>query len=145
MPENKINVYEKMLQEDMYYKGNVILSYTVKFPYFIAASYQDTLNKINAYYRTRATMYVKSDVMELYRLAMVEYEYAVSNNFPVRPFDVITVFEVTYNRNCALSLYFDRYEYTGGAHGITIRSSDTWNIAKSSPVRIASLFPFVDE
>mgnify|MGYP000904169306 CR=1 FL=1 len=145
LPENKINVYEKMLQEDMYYKGHLILSYTVKFPYFTGKSHHLTLNKINAYYRTRANMYVKSEVLELYRLAMVEYEYAVANNYPVRPFDVITVYEVTYNRNCVLSLYFDRYEYTGGAHGITIRSSDTWNIAKSSPVRIASLFPFVDE
>ena len=50
-----------------------------------------------------------------------------------------------YNRNCVLSLYFDRYEYTGGAHGLTIRSSDTWNVASSSPIRLASLFPFVDE
>lgn len=142
---NKIKVDEYVLQQDMYYKGHVILSYAVHFPRFTAERYQLTLDKINDYYRTRAYMYVQSEIMELYKLATVEYEYAVANDFPVRPFDVVTVFEVTYNRDCVLSLYFDRYEYTGGAHGSTVRTSDTWNIACSSPVRMASLFPYADD
>ena len=140
LPGRRVIVYDKALQQDMYYKGVVILSYTVRYPYFVLDKYQDTLDKINHYYKTKAYMYVKSNIMKLYQTAMVEYEYSKANNIPVRPFDVVTVYDFSYNRDCVLSLYFDSYEYTGGAHGITIRSSDTWNIARSSLIEISDLF-----
>lgn len=145
MHNNQVTVYDKVLQQDMYYKGIVILSYTVRYPYFTSNRYQITLDKLNSYYKTRAYMYVKKDIMKLYQMAMVEYEYAVSNDFPVRPFDVVTVYDVTYNKDCVLSLYFDSYEYTGGAHGMTTRVSDTWNIVGSSPIRIEDLFLNTDD
>ena len=140
MPRKRVIVYDKVLQQDMYYKGVVILSYTVRYPYFALDKYQITLDKLNHYYKTEAYMYVKTNIAKLYQAAMVEYEYAVANNFPVRPFDVVSVYEITYNSDCVLSLYFDRYEYTGGAHGITIRTSDSWNIACSSLIKISDLF-----
>lgn len=144
MPENRVIVYDKVLQQDMYYKGVVILSYTVRYPYFTSDRYQIALDKLNHYYKTIAYMYVKSDIRKLSQTAMVEYEYAMANNFPVRPFDAVTVYDVTYNRNCALSLYFDRYEYRGGAHGMTSRTSDSWNIANSIPIRLNDLFLLPD-
>ncbi|NLO08670.1 MAG: DUF3298 and DUF4163 domain-containing protein [Clostridiales bacterium] len=145
MPENRVIVYDMVLQQDMYYKGVVILSYTVRYPFFSSDSYQTTLDKINHYYKTEAYMYVKTNIRKLFQTAMVEYEYAMANNFPVRPFDVVTVYDVTYNKNCVLSLYFDRYEYTGGAHGMTSRTSDTWNIANSCQVRLSDLFLIPDD
>lgn len=145
LPGNRVIVYDKILQQDMYYKGIVILTYTVRYPFFTSDRYQITLDKLNSYYQTRAYMYVKSDIMKLYQMAMVEYEYAIANDFPVRTFDAVTVYEITYNRDCVLSLYFERYEYTGGAHGMTIRTSDSWNIACSSPIRIKDLFLMADD
>ncbi|NLP16283.1 MAG: DUF3298 and DUF4163 domain-containing protein [Clostridiales bacterium] len=145
MSDNRITVYDMVLQQDMYYKGVVILSYTVRYPLFISYRHQITLDKLNQYYKTEAYMYVKSNIMKLYKTAMVEYEYAIKNNFPVRTFDAIKVFEVTYNKDCVLSLYFDRYEYTGGAHGITTRTSDSWNIATGNPIRIYELFKMTED
>lgn len=138
-------VKEKMLQEDRIYKEHVILSYTIKYPYFISDRFNLILNKLNIYYRTKALMYEKTNIANLYQMAMVEYEYAVANNFPIRPFEAYTTFTVTFNRNCAISLYFDQYEYTGGAHGITIRSSDTWHLQKSKKIELKELFPFHDD
>jgi hypothetical protein len=48
---------------------------------------------------------------------------------------------ITYNQNCFLSLYFDQYEYAGGAHGLTVRYSDTWNLPKSKRMELAEFFP----
>jgi hypothetical protein len=79
--------------------------------------------------------------MNLYQMAMVEYEYSVANNFPVRQFEDYVDFTVTYNENCVLSLYFDQYEYTGGAHGLTVRYSDTWNLQKSKRMDLNEIFP----
>jgi len=74
-------------------------------------------------------------------MAMVEYEYSMANNFPIRLFEAYVDFFVTYNQNCAISLYFDQYEYAGGAHGLTLRYSDTWNLQKSKRIDLNELFP----
>ncbi|MPN50228.1 hypothetical protein SDC9_197854 [bioreactor metagenome] len=47
---------------------------------------------------------------------------------PVRAYEARQVYQVTDLRACVLSLYFDRYLYTGGAHGSTVRTSQTWNL-----------------
>lgn len=145
MPRHQVIVYDMVLQQDMFYKGSAILSYTVRYPYFSSDKYQNALDRINHYYRTWASTYVNTYINKLFQSAMVDYEYAVANNFPVRPYEVVTIYDVTYNRDCVLSLYFDRYEYTGGAHGMTLRSSDSWNIASSSPIRLNDLFLIPDD
>ena len=137
----KINVKEKIIQKDMYYKNNIIMSYTIKYPHFISDKFQPLLNKLNNYYKTKALMYEKSNVMNMYQMAMVEYEYSIANDYPIRQFEANVNFAVTYNQNCALSLYFDQYEYAGGAHGLTIRSSDTWDLLKSKRMDLSELFP----
>ena len=54
----------------------------------------------------------------------------MANDFPFRKFEYYMDFLVTYNDNCTISLYYDTYTYTGGAHGITIRHSDTWDLQR---------------
>lgn len=136
----RILVKEKILQQQMFYKNQVIMTYTIKYPYFIATVFQTLLNKLNSFYKTKAIMYERSNIMNLYQMAMVEYEYSKTNNFPIRQFEALVDYKVTYNENCTLSLYFDQYEYTGGAHGLTIRYSDTWDLLKSRRMDINELF-----
>ncbi len=137
----RVLVREKQLQQDMYYKNTNIMRYTIKYPQFISDTYQNMLNKLNSLYRTKAVMYERSNVMNLYQMAMVEYEYSVANDFPIRQFEAYVDFTVTYNQNCLLSLYFDQYEYAGGAHGLTYRYSDTWDLSKSKRMDLVDFFP----
>lgn len=137
----QVIVKGKEIQQDMYYKDHSIMKYTIKYPQFISAGFQTMLNKLNSFYRTRALMYERSNVMNLYQMAMVEYEYSVANNYPIRQFEAFVDFFVTYNQDCTLSLYFDQYEYAGGAHGLTIRYSDTWSLNKSKKIELNELFP----
>lgn len=141
MPVYQVIVREKVIQQDMYYKDQIILKYTIKYPQFYSMHFQGFLDKLNSFYRTRAVMYERSNIMNLYQMAMVEYEYSIANNFPVRQFEAYVDFEVTYNANCALSLYFDQYEYAGGAHGLTVRSSDSWNLMRSKKIEMTDLYP----
>lgn len=134
-------VREKMIQQDMYYKNHLILKYTIKYPKFISQSFHTLTHKLNTLYHTKAVMYEKYNVMNLYQMAMVEYEYSIANNFPIHQFEAYVAFTVTYNQNCALSLYFDQYEYTGGAHGLTIRTSDTWDLERSRRMELSDFFP----
>ena len=98
-------------------------------------------NKLNVLYKTKAVMYEKSNIMNLYQMAMVEYEYSVANDFPIRQFEAFVDYTITYNQNCIVSMYFDQYEYAGGAHGLTVRYSDSWNFSKSKRIELAELFP----
>lgn len=134
-------VREKAIQQDMYYKNHLIMQYTIKYPKFLSETYRILANKLNSLYRTKAVMYERSNVMNLYQMAMVEYEYSVANNYPIHQFEAYVDFTVTYNQNCALSIYFDQYEYTGGAHGLTIRSSDTWDLQASRRMELSDFFP----
>lgn len=136
----QISVGEKILQQDMYYKNTIIMKYTIKYPKFISSKYRTLTEKLNTLYKTKAVMYERSNIMNLYQMAMVEFEYAIANNFPVRVFEAYVDFTVTYNQNCTISLYFDQYEYTGGAHGLTIRYSDTWNLQKSKRMDLSEFF-----
>ena len=86
-------------------------------------------------------MYERSNVMNLYQMAMVEYEYSIANDYPIRLFEAYVDYVVTLNQNCILSLYFDQYEYAGGAHGLTLRYSDTWDLNKCRRMELGDLFP----
>ena len=138
---DQIIVREKSLQQDMFYKNTIIMHYTIKYPCFISEAHQTLANKLNSLYKTKAVMYERSNIMNLYQMAMVEYEYSVANNYPIRPFEAYTDFTVTYNQNDLVSIYFDQYEYAGGAHGLTVRYSDTWNFAKSKRMELGEFFP----
>jgi hypothetical protein len=137
----QVIVREKVLHQDMYYKNNIIMKYTIKYPKFISEKYQALTNKLNTFYRTKAVMYERSNITNLYQMAMVEYEYSIANNYPVRQFEAYVDYIISYNENCYLSLYFDQYEYAGGAHGLTVRYSDTWNLPKSKRMELSEMFP----
>lgn len=141
LEEYQVIVRERVLQQDMYYKNYIVMSYTVKYPQFISDTYQIIAIKLNSLYRTKAIMYERSNIMNLYQMAMVEYEYSMANNYPFRRFEAYVDYTMTYNQNCIISLYFDQYEYAGGAHGLTVRYSDSWNLKRSKRVELAELFP----
>lgn len=141
MEEYQVIVRERVLKQDMYYKDSIIMRYTIKYPQFISETYQTIACKLNSLYRTKAVMYERSNIMNLYQMAMVEYEYSVANNYPIHQFEAYVDYTITYNQNCYLSLYFDQYEYAGGAHGLTVRYSDTWRLQKSKRAELAEMFP----
>jgi hypothetical protein len=141
MESARMIVNEKVIQQDMYYKNNLILQYTIKYPKFFSQTFRTLANKLNTLYRTKAVMYERSNVMNLYQMAMVDYEYSAAHNYPIHQFEAFVAYEVPYNQNCVLSLYFDQYEYTGGAHGLTVRTSDTWDLQRSRRMELSDFFP----
>lgn len=141
LEEYQVIVRERALQQDMYYKNQIVMRYTIKYPQFISDTYQLVAIKLNSLYRTKAIMYEKANIMNLYQMAMVEYEYSMAHNYPFHQFEAFVDYTITYNQNCIISLYFDQYEYAGGAHGLTVRYSDTWNLKKSRRIELAEMFP----
>ena len=136
-----LTVKENVLKKDMYYKDHLILTYTIKYPQFISDKFRLFLAKLNLYYKTQAALFQRVQISKLYQTAIDDYEYSVTNGFPIHQYEVIVEYTVTYNENCTLSLYFDRYEYTGGAHGMTYRNSDTWDLTRGRRMDLEDFFP----
>ena len=137
------SVYVKafQLKGELSYKGQKLLTYDIKYPQFSSERFKNFTNKLSVYFRAEAELYKKYHVMKLFQMAIDDYEYATANDFPVRTYEVLTVYTVTNNDKYILSLYFDRYEYTGGAHGMTTRSADTWNLRTGRRMDLADFFP----
>jgi hypothetical protein len=62
------------------------------------------------------------------------------NDWPIRPYQLSTTFEETYQTEKMLSLYVDYYQYTGGAHGITDRRPYNINLEDGSRLALKDLF-----
>lgn len=136
-----LTVKENVLKKDMYYKEHLILTYSIKYPQFISDKFRLFLAKLNLYYKTQATLFQRVQISKLYQTAIDDYEYSVTNGFPIHQYEVIVEYTLTYNENCTLSLYFDRYEFTGGAHGMTYRNSDTWDLTRGRRMNLEDFFP----
>lgn len=123
-------------------KDQLLLTYSLKYPQFRTEKFNDFIVKLNLYYSTKNTLFQRFDIKRLYQLAYEDYEASLKNGYPFRPYEVYRDFTVTYNKDCIISMYFDTYEYTGGAHGTTVREADTWNLSTDTKVELSDLFVY---
>jgi hypothetical protein len=135
-----MGISEGRLAEELTYEG--ITMVTADFRYPIVSSGDSKADKrINNYYKHIAKTLMKKARNELLPAAIEEWRYALESSFPFRPFDTIMKYEVTYNTSDILSLFYDVYEYTGGAHGITKRFGDSWRSSTGWFLELADFFP----
>jgi hypothetical protein len=120
-----MNITEGRLAEDLTYEGIVMVSADFRYP-VVSSGISKADKRINSYYRHIAKTLMKKAHSELLPDAVDEWRYSVENSYPFRSFETVMKYDVTCNTNDILSLYYDIYEYLGGAHGVTKRFGDTW-------------------
>lgn len=98
-------------------------------------------SRVNARYTSKVRDYCRYAEKTLLCQAVQEYKNAICNDFPFRAFVAVLNYSITFNKDGCLSLFGDRYEYTGGAHGTTQRESDTWNLTKGRLLPLSSFYP----
>lgn len=135
-----ISVNKKVIKNEMKHEGVTLLVYKIEYPEFKAPFYQLSLALVNNFYRRKALEYQKYLESELFATAVKQYKDDIKNGFPVRVFEALLTYKLTYNNVCIVSLYFDKYEFTGGAHGNTLRASQTWNLQKCAMLKLPELY-----
>lgn len=130
---NYIN--KNILEKEMFYDGNLILKYHIEYP---SIKYNENFNNYN---RNLAVELKNQTEGELYEQAIQTYKYNKENGYPIMVYEVYRTYEITLNTNTVVSLYIDEYTFAGGAHGNTIRTSQTWNLNQGCLIPLASLFP----
>lgn len=139
MGKNVFIVNKKIIQGDMKYKGKVLLTYRIEYPELSRNSCGDSFIIFNYCQREKALAYLNYCRRMLFHVAVQEFRYSISNGFPIRPFETIVIYNITYNKNCIISLYYEIYEYAGGAHGSTHRCADTCDLRNGSSIVLNKL------
>lgn len=146
MKNGTVSVNTITIESQLYHGSTPVLHYKIQYPQFINRSHQRVLNRINKTYKKRALLEQMRIETVFYCEAVSRYDRSTTESIPFAPDEVLINFEVTYNQDCVLSLYVDRYRFSGGAHGMTEKQGDTWNIESGYRISLDQvLLPLVDE
>lgn len=130
-----------LLSDTLFYENEPILLYKVNYPKFQSNLRSDFVHRINSFYEENAKQFIDYVKNTLYPQAVKEYHYRKENNYPVIPYEAVVTYRITYMMEYYISLYTDQYIFTAGAHGNTIRSSETWDIGKRRMMQLSDFFP----
>ena len=115
-------IENKVLSKSLMYKGNIILNYKINYPFIRG------FDKFNLYNYNKAIKLKEYAETKLFEEAKEINDYNKQNGYPIMVYEVVLNYTITYNEYDILSLYYDEYIFSGGAHGNTIRTSQTWNM-----------------
>lgn len=118
-----------------------LLSLNIFYPEIKLKRKPDVEKHIKAHYKQEADRFYRYSSGSLLSGAKAEYADSIKNGFPFRPYDAMMTYSVELNEGCILSTYYEQYTYTGGAHGNTVRRSDTWDLQTGAQIRLKDLFP----
>lgn len=133
-------IVTKSLKNIFSYKDKNILSVDIEFPKIKLFKNYPVQMRINSHYRHIINKIYCYASIKLYHYAIEQYENSIKNHYPFNQHELVMRYAVSLNENCTLSTYFDRYEYTGGAHGITPRTSETFSLITGKKMKLKDYF-----
>lgn len=137
----KILVKEIELKDEISYRDTPVLKYSIKYPHFTSNIFQYFVGRLNQYYRNQAYSLLRYCEGKLCKEAVLFYNDSIVNGFTFHEYEFMLRYIVSYNQDCMLSLYFDQFQYTGGATGRTYKASNSWNVKSCRGVGLNELFP----
>lgn len=131
-------ITEKQQYQREYKYDNVVVMTLSYESYIVSATGAD--ERINGKISTQLYEFTKYAERKLLPQAIEVYKESLANGFPVRPFETVLNYTITFNDKGLLSMYRDYYDYTGGAHGNTVRKSDTYNLYNGKTLPLEAFF-----
>lgn len=133
-------VKKNILEKEIFFDGTLILKYHIEYPSIYLNTPEMGIMNFNVYNKKIAFNLKNEAENELYKEAIELYKYNKANGYPVMVYEIYRNYEITFNNYNIISLYIDEYIYTGGAHGSTIRSSQTWDLVKGNILPLETFF-----
>ena len=127
-------------EKELYYNGEVIVKYSIEYPEIISSPYEIGSQIFNHYNRKLALQLKQFAEGEFYNQAKETYEYNQSNGYPIMVYELVKECNITYNNQKLVSLYCDEYTFAGGAHGNTLRKSQTWDLEIGVQIPLKAFF-----
>lgn len=133
-------VKKNILEKELFFDETLILKYHIEYPSIYLNTPEMGIMNFNVYNKKIAFNLKNEAENELYKEAIELYKYNKANGYPVMVYEIYRNYEITFNNYNIISLYIDEYIYTGGAHGSTIRSSQTWDLVKGNMLPLETFF-----
>jgi hypothetical protein len=140
LPGSSAEVTFQENHREFIYRGTAVLTLSVQFPVVKLSGNPQAQARIDSRFRAQGADFSRYAARTLYRQAVRDYHSAQEHDYPFRAYDAVMKYEVTLNRDCYLSAYRDRYEFTGGAHGNTVRASDTFSLKSGRRFALSHFF-----
>lgn len=159
-------ISDRLRADTMHHRGIPVFTYEIHYPFFSTDCSTAAADDINAYYNRTAQaleIYCRS-ILYPQAVDAARYIPAVppaphsshsatpdqtttfpeNPTAPFNPYELLATYKITYNSGCITSLYLEQYTFMGGAHGATLRSSDTWEFSTGARLHLANFFPFTE-
>lgn len=138
-----LKIINRILQKEMKYENTVVLKYHIEYPEIVMDWQQNRngIKKFNDYNLKMALQTQQKAEKELYKEAIELYKYNKENGYPQMMYELYREYQITLNQENAVSMYIDEYIFSGGAHGTTTRTSQTWNLMLGKTVELYELYP----
>lgn len=136
-----MNIIENtILKDELKYKNSVVLKYKIGYPQITQSNYELGKQAFNRYNKNKAYKLEQYARTAIYNNAKEFYDYNHANGNLKMFYELNLKPNITYNKNYIVSLYYDQYEFTGGAHGSTIRTSQTWDLRTGKQFELSYFF-----
>lgn len=138
-----LKIINRILQKEMKYENTVVLKYHIEYLEIVMDWQQNRngIKKFNDYNLKMALQTQQKAENELYKEAIELYKYNKENGYPQMMYELYREYQITLNQENAVSMYIDEYIFSGGAHGTTTRTSQTWNLMLGKMVELYELYP----
>ena len=138
-----LKIINRILQKEMKYENTVVLKYHIEYSEIVMDWQQNRngIKKFNDYNLKMALQTQQKAENELYKEATELYKYNKENGYPQMMYELYREYQITLNQENAVSMYIDEYIFSGGAHGTTTRTSQTWNLMLGKMVELYELYP----
>ena len=135
-----MQIAKRIIKRELKYDDVVVLKYYIEYPRIVNESSNISVKKFNLYNEHIAKLIQKNAEETLYKEAVELYKYNKKNDYTIMVYEIYRSYEITLNTSSMISLYADEYIFSGGAHGNTIRTSQTWNMINGRIVNLNELY-----
>jgi hypothetical protein len=130
----------KRIERAFPYDNQTVLHMSVGYPKVQLSSNRLAQGRINGIIHSQVDRFVRRAEHDLFGDAVEDYRQARHNGYPFHSHEAVLNYTIAFNMNCHLSLYRDLYTYAGGAHGSTLRASDTFDLNTGARLPLSSYF-----
>lgn len=131
-------IRKQAIRDKLNFGRTLMVNVNLEFPAMVG--HDMAAVRFNHYNRQKAQKSYNYARIKLFPQAVKQYQFSKSQDYPFNAYELMQVYEVTYCTKPIVSLFFDLYEYTGGAHGNTIRTGNTWDLKKGNLLILNDLF-----
>ncbi|OOM11353.1 DUF3298 and DUF4163 domain-containing protein [Clostridium saccharobutylicum] len=127
---SEFRIVEKSIRKDLDY-----LKEDIKIPQLMGGNDEKKINLINSIINKN----ILPKANEAEEIAKQYFDINVQEKLRF-PYEVYSTYNITSDKNSFVSFYDDYYEYLGGAHGLTTRTSYTIDKKKEELLNLKNLF-----